>query len=171
EVKDFSSVLLRPSGELVAQAEGIPGFLGAMPQVLPPVLERYPLAAIRPGDVFISNDPYSANGTHKNDVNVIKPIFDGERLAFFAVNKAHWTDIGGKDPGSWSPDATNTYQEGVNIPPLALVREGKFNAELLELILSNTRLRANNEGDLLAQLAACNVAEQRVEELIRDYSR
>src|SRR5262245_18516472 len=102
EVKDFSSVLLRSTSELVAQAEGIPGFLGAMPQLLPPVLERYAPESIRPGDVFISNDPYSANGTHYNDVNVIKPIFHDGRIVFFAVNKAHWTDIGGKDPGSWS---------------------------------------------------------------------
>jgi N-methylhydantoinase B len=169
EVKDFSSVLLRPSGELVAQAEGIPGFLGAMPQVLPPVIERYPLDTIRPADVFISNDPYSANGTHKNDVNVIKPIFHDDRLAFFAVNKAHWTDIGGKDPGSWSPDATNTYQEGISIPPLRLIDQGRMNEELLEMVLANTRLRENNLGDLMAQISACHTAEERVHALLARY--
>jgi N-methylhydantoinase B len=103
EVKDFSSVLLCSNGELVAQAEGIPGFLGAMPQVLPPVLDRYPPAAIRPGDVFISNDPYSANGTHKNDINVVKPLFQDGRLVFFAINKAHWTDIGGRTQAAGRP--------------------------------------------------------------------
>jgi N-methylhydantoinase B len=169
EVKDFSSVLLRPSGELVAQAEGIPGFMGAMPQVLPPVLERYPLEAIRPGDVFISNDPYSANGTHKNDVNVVKPLFWDGRPVFFAVNKAHWTDIGGKEPGSWSPDATNTYQEGVSIPPVRLIQEGRRNEELLELVLANTRLPENNLGDLMAQISACHTAEERVRSLLARY--
>ncbi len=169
EVKDFSSVLLRPSGELVAQAEGIPGFLGAMPQVLPPILERYPLEGIRPGDVFISNDPYSANGTHKNDVNVVKPLFWEGRVVFFAVNKAHWTDIGGKEPGSWSPDATNTYQEGISIPPVRLLAEGRRNEELLEVVLANTRLRENNLGDLMAQISACHTAEQRVHSLLERY--
>jgi N-methylhydantoinase B len=169
EVKDFSSVLLRPSGQLVAQAEGIPGFLGAMPQLLEPVLERYPLEAIQPGDVFISNDPYSANGTHKNDVNVLKPLFRDGRVVLFAVNKAHWTDIGGKEPGSWSPDATNTYQEGISIPPLRLHEQGRLNEELLEIVLANTRLRDNNLGDLMAQISACHTAEQRVDPLLDRY--
>lgn len=169
EVKDFSNVLLRPNGDLVAQAEGIPVFLGAMSPVLVAVLEHYSLDEIRPGDVYISNDPYSGNGTHKNDVNVVTPIFVEDEPVLFAVSKAHWTDIGGKDPGSWSPDARSVYQEGVNIPPLRLVREACFNDELLEMILANTRLRANNEGDLLAQVGACNVAEGRVKELLREY--
>jgi N-methylhydantoinase B len=169
EVKDFSNVLLRANEDLVAQAEGIPVFLGAMSPVLEAVLERYRLAEVRPGDVYISNDPYTGNGTHKNDVNVVRPIFADDEPVLFAVSKAHWTDIGGKDPGSWSPDATSTYQEGVSIPPLRLVREGRVNDELLEMVLSNTRMRASNEGDLLAQLAACHVAEQRVSELLGRY--
>ena len=169
EVKDFSSVLLRPCGDLVAQAEGIPGFLGAMPQLIPPLLERYPYAEMSPGDVFVSNDPYSANGTHKNDVNVIKPVFAGDRVFAFAVNKAHWTDIGGKESGSWSPDATNTYQEGISIPPLRLAERGLLNDELVEIILANTRLRENNLGDLMAQMSACNAAERRVHSLLTQY--
>jgi N-methylhydantoinase B len=169
EVKDFSTVLLRPNAELVAQAEGIPVFLGAMAPVLEAVLERYPLATVRPGDVFVSNDPYAGNGTHKNDVNVVRPIFDGDEPVLFAVCKAHWTDIGGKDPGSWSPDARNIFQEGVNIPPLRLVAAGRTNPELLEMILANTRLRSNNEGDLLAQLGCCHVAETRVHELLEQH--
>lgn len=170
EVKDFSNVLVRPTCELVAQAEGIPVFLGAMAPVLAAVLEHHPLEGMRPGDVFVSNDPYAGNGTHKNDVNVVRPIFDGDELVLFAICKAHWTDIGGKDPGSWSPDARSIFQEGVNIPPLRLIAEGRMNDQLLEMILANTRLRANNEGDLLAQLGACHVAEIRVHELLAQYS-
>jgi N-methylhydantoinase B len=170
EVKDFSNVLLRPTGELVAQAEGIPVFLGAMSPVLRAVLERYPVESIAPGDVFISNDPYTAYGTHKNDVNVVRPIFAGEILVLFAACKAHWTDIGGKDPGSWSPDATNVYQEGVSIPPLRLIAGGQMNDELFEMVLSNTRVRVSNEGDLLAQLGACHVADERIAELLGEYA-
>ena len=169
EVKDFSNVLLRPTGELVAQAEGIPVFLGAMSPALAAVVQRFPLENVRPGDVFVSNDPYVGNGTHKPDVNIVQPIFWQGRLILFAVCKAHWTDIGGKDPGSWSPDAENTYQEGVCIPPLRLFSAGVPNDDLREMILANTRMRENNEGDLLAQLGACRVAEQRVLELADDY--
>ncbi len=169
EVKDFSSVLLRPNAELVAQAEGIPAFLGCMHQTLAPVLERYRLEDMRPQDVFVSNDPYSANGTHKNDINILKPIFWDDAPVLFAMNKAHWTDIGGKDPGSWSPDASNTYQEGVSVPALRLYQEGEVNSELLEMILANTRLRDFNYGDLMAQVSACHTAESRVHELLTRY--
>ncbi|UGS34521.1 hydantoinase B/oxoprolinase family protein [Capillimicrobium parvum] len=169
EVKDFSSVLLRPNGDVMAQAEGIPVFLGSMQQTLAPVLERYPLAEMRPGDVFISNDPYTANGTHKNDINLLKPIFWEGRPVVFAVTKGHWTDIGGKDPGSWSADATNTYQEGVTVPPLRLYHAGERNEELLELLLASVRMRDDNLGDLMAQLSACHVAEVRVHEMLEKY--
>ena len=175
EVKDFSNVLLAPDGTLVAQAEGIPTFLGAMAPLLPPVLARYPIEGVRPGDIFISNDPFSANGTHKNDVNVFRPIFDpaavGASPVFFAVSKAHWTDIGAKDPGSWSPDARNSFQEGVTIPPVRLLAGGSWIDEVLELVLANTRLREQNEGDLLAQIGALAVAESRVHELLAEYGR
>ena len=171
EVKDFSSVLLLPNGDLVAEAEGIPSFLGAMPAVLAPITAKYELASMAPGDVYVSNDPYTANGTHKNDINVVVPVFHDGELAFFAVTKAHWSDIGGKDPGSWSPDATSTYHEGLAIPPLRLYREGTLNTETLDLILANTREREANHGDLMAQIAACTVAERRVGELFARYGR
>ena len=169
EVRDFSNVLVRPNGALVAQAEGIPVFLGAMSPALTAIFDRFTLDSMRPGDVFASNDPYAGNGTHKPDVNIVHPIFHDGEIVLFAINKAHWTDIGGKNPGSWSPDATNTYQEGVCIPPVRLYAEGAVNADLWEIILANTRMRENNEGDLLAQLGACRVAEQRVHELIDEY--
>ncbi|MEA2322530.1 MAG: N-methylhydantoinase, partial [Solirubrobacteraceae bacterium] len=149
--------------------EGIPIFLGAMHQTLPPVLERYPLQDMQEGDIYVSNDPFTGNGTHKNDVNILKPIFWEGEPVFFAATKAHWTDIGGKDPGSWSPDATNTYQEGVTVPPLRLYRAGVLNEELKEVILASTRMRENNEGDLMAQISACHTAEVRVHELLRTY--
>jgi N-methylhydantoinase B len=169
EVKDFSSVLLRPDASVVAQAEGIPIFLGSMHQTLGPVLERYPLAEMREGDVFVSNDPFTANGTHKNDINILQPLFWEGEPVFFAATKAHWTDIGGKDPGSWSPDSTNTYQEGVTVPALRLYRAGELNEELKEVLLASTRLRENNEGDLMAQLSACHTGDVRVQELLARY--
>lgn len=171
EVKDFSSVLLRPDSSVVAQAEGIPVFLGSMHQTLPPVLDRYPIADMRPGDLYISNDPHTANGTHKNDVNVLRPLFWDDEPMFFAVTKAHWTDIGGKDPGSWSPDATNMYQEGISIPPVRLSREGVMSDEVLALILANTRMPEGNLGDLMAQVSAAHTADTRVRELLERFGR
>jgi N-methylhydantoinase B len=171
EVKDFSSVLLRPDASVIAQAEGIPVFLGSMHQTLPPILDRYELSEMRPGDLYISNDPHSGNGTHKNDVNLLRPLFWDDEPVYFAVTKAHWTDIGGKDPGSWSPDATNMYQEGISIPPLRLSREGVMSDEVLELILANVRLREANVGDLMAQVSAAHTADVRFQELMGRFGR
>jgi N-methylhydantoinase B len=74
-----------------------------------------------------------------------------------------------KDPGSWSPDARNIYEEGVSIPAVRLYRAGVRNEELLETILANTRLRDNNYGDLMAQISAAHAADVRTRELLADH--
>ena len=94
---------------------------------------------MREGDIFLSNDPYTAGGTHKNDINVVMPIFWQGELVMLAANKAHHLDIGGKDPGSWSADARNTYQEGLCLPALRLARGGVMNEELVEVLMANLR--------------------------------
>jgi N-methylhydantoinase B len=126
------------------------------------------LDSLRPGDVLVSNDPHLAGGTHVNDVNVMLPVFAEGRPVLFAQSKAHWRDVGGKDPGSWSADTRSIYQEGFRIPPLRLVREGVINAEVVELIRANGRLPKNADGDLHAQIAACRLAETRLQELLAE---
>ncbi|MFP6681087.1 MAG: hydantoinase B/oxoprolinase family protein, partial [Gammaproteobacteria bacterium] len=127
EVHDYSCVLFDGQGRLIAQAEGIPVFNGSMNFVIEAVTKRYPLHEMQPGDMYISNDPYTGGGTHKNDINIVMPIFWEDELVMLGASKAHHLDVGGKDPGSWSSDARNTYQEGISIPAMRLARDGDIN--------------------------------------------
>ena len=135
------------------------------------MLARYGLDAIGEGDIFVSNDPYSANGTHKNDINVISPIFHDGDLVYFSVTKAHWSDIGGKDPGSWSPDATSTFQEGVSIPPhpplpRRRAERGGPGADPGEHARARGQLRRPDGADRCGR-----VAERRMHEICPRYGR
>ncbi len=172
DVHDFSCVVFDSSGRLIAQAEGIPSFNGGMRFALDATTAKFPLDSMRPGDVYLSNDPYFGGGAfHKNDINVIMPIFVDGKLAMLSASKAHYLDIGGKDPGSYSPDAENSYQEGLTIPPVKLHDQGVVNQAVLDILFANVRVPHLEEGDLAAQLAAGKTAENRSVELIARYGR
>jgi len=171
DVHDFSCVIFDARGMLVAQAEGIPSFNGSMSFALDAVRTKFPLESMKPGDIFISNDPYFAEGSsfHKNDINILMPIFHDGELVMISASKAHYIDIGGKNPGSYAPDAENTYQEGLCVPPVKLFDAGEMNEAVLDIFLANIRFPDAEKGDLFAQLAAGKTAEQRVLELVAKY--
>jgi N-methylhydantoinase B len=161
EVHDYSCVLFDGQGRLIAQAEGIPIFNGSMNFVIDAVLARFPVAQMKPGDIFISNDPYTGGGTHKNDINIVMPIFWEGGVVMLSASKAHHLDIGGKDAGSWSSDARNTFQEGLSIPPMKLAAEGIVNDAITEILFANMRVPQLSRGDFAAQIAAGKTAELR----------
>ena len=161
ERRDCSAALFDGRGRMVAQAEHIPVHLGAMPEAVGAVMKRGP----EPGDVFAINDPYSG-GTHLPDVTLVSPVvYEGEVLGY-AVTRAHHSDVGGMRPGSMPSDSTEIYQEGLIVPPVRLVREGEYVEDVLDLVLANVRTPEIRRGDLRAQIAANNIAEERVGELI-----
>src|SRR3546814_4094066 len=91
-------------------------------------------------DVFISNTPYEGGGTHLSDVVILVPVFDDETLIAWTVNKAHWTEVGGAQPGSVSTNAVDIYQEGLRFTFLKLYDRGAINQSLVQLIRDNVRL-------------------------------
>jgi len=173
DVRDFSCVVFDARGRLVAQAEGMPSFNGSMSFTLEAAAAKFPLTEWRPGDVVISNDPYFAGGSsfHKNDINVLTPVFHEGRLALISASKAHYLDIGGKTPGSYAPDAVDTFQEGLCMPPVKLYDQGVRNDAVLDILLANLRAPAAARGDLAAQLAAGKTAELRGIELFDRWGR
>src|SRR5215203_4531347 len=161
ERRDCSTALFDAKGRMVAQAEHIPVHLGAMPEAVAAIMRRDP----EPGDVFAINDPYSG-GTHLPDITLVSPVaLEGEILGY-AVTRAHHSDVGGMRPGSAPSDSREIYQEGIIIPPIRLVRDGKYVEDVLDLLLANVRTPAIRRGDLRAQIAANNIAEERIVELI-----
>ncbi len=164
---DFSCAIFDAQGELVAQAAHIPVHLGAMKASV--TAARGAVAAWREGDVVILNDPF-AGGTHLPDITVVAPVFCGNNTPdFFVANRAHHADIGGMSPGSL-PLSREIYQEGLIIPPLLLVENGKRNDAVWQIILRNTRTPDERRGDLEAQLAALFRGDERLRELAANSS-
>jgi N-methylhydantoinase B len=167
---DHSCALFDRAGRLIAQAEHIPVHLGSLPWGLKRMLEviEREYGGVRKGEMWVANDPY-VTGTHLNDVTVLRPIFDGERLAGFAANKAHHADVGGTVPGSMPADAADLFAEGTVVPPLRLVRGDGIVDETVALFCANSRTPKERSGDLRAQIAANYTGERRLLELCERY--
>ena len=161
ERRDCSTALFDAQGRMVAQAEHIPVHLGAMPEAVAAIMGRDP----EPGDVFAINDPYSG-GTHLPDITLVSPVAPDGEIIGYAVTRAHHSDVGGMRPGSAPSDSREIFQEGIIIPPVRLVRGGEYVDDVLALLLANVRTPAIRRGDLRAQIAANQIADQRIGELM-----
>lgn len=172
ETTDFAVGATDAKGNLLAQGNGVTAFLATLDTAVVSLLEHYPdPASIRPGDVFISNTPYEGGGTHLSDVVILVPVFDGETLIAWTVNKAHWTEVGGAQPGSVSTNAVDIYQEGLRFTFLKLFDRGEINQSLVQLIRDNVRLPESTIGDMHAGVAAARVGARRIDELLGRYGR
>jgi N-methylhydantoinase B len=167
ERRDYSCAVYDRDGETVAMGDHMPVHLGAMPESVRAVREDFNLG---PGDVAVVNDPFRG-GTHLPDITAVSGVFlSGERRPrFFVANRAHHADVGGMSPGSM-PLAQEIYQEGIRIPPILLVRAGKIDRRLLDLILANVRTPEEREGDLMAQLMSMERGAARLRDLVSRYS-
>lgn len=170
--RDCSCALLTTEGEVVAQTElGTPLHLGVMPAAVKVILQKFSPGELHPGDVVVSNVPYPMGPGHLSDVTIMSPIFYQKKLVALAANQAHQVDVGGYAPGSMPFGVTEIYQEGLQIPPVKLMKRNRVDQELLALILQNVRTRKVTEGNVMAQIAANNVGRQRMGELLRKYGR
>ncbi len=168
EVLDYAVGITDSKGRgLVAQAPGVPGFSGVLDFTIREVLEKWK-NEIKPGDIIATNIPYSG-GTHLNDVALIMPNFYKDTLVGFIVNKGHWSEIGGMHFGSWTSDATEVFQEGLQLPNVKLYIEGKPNRDVIDIIMANSRMPEATLGDMEAQIASMKVAAKRIDNLINRY--
>ena len=169
ERADCSTAVFDAAGEVIALAQRVPIHLGSMVGAVDEILRRYPRAAIRPGDMFIANDPYNGGGTHLPDITVISPVFMGARIVAYVANIAHHADVGGMVPGSEAAVCKSIYQEGFRIPPVYIQRGGRLNRDVFDLILLNSRTPEERAGDLQAQFAANTVGARSVNALFERY--
>jgi N-methylhydantoinase B len=166
--RDCSTAIYTARGDLVAQAEHIPLHLGLMVSVVKKTLERFPVERLEPGDAVITNDPY-ISGSHLPDICMITPLFAGDRCLALLANLAHHVDVGGMTPGSMPTISTEIFQEGLRIPPIKLRKRGRVDDQIMALIAENVRTRVETYGDFQAQMAANNVGERRLGEIITKY--
>jgi N-methylhydantoinase B len=160
---DFSAAICDPKGETVAQGVTVPFHLGSVPHAMKTLLAKWG-DKMRPGDVFVMNDPFDG-GIHLQDIFVFKPVFFDGTLIGFATTTAHHGDVGGRLPGSSACDNTEIFQEGIRLPWLRLYDEGRPVDTVFEVIRANVRIPRMTLGDLAAQVAATTVAERALQAL------
>src|SRR4051812_25569270 len=165
--RDFSTALCDPEGRLIAQAEHVPIHVGALPFAAKAVHEFFK-GRIRPGDVYLLNDPYRG-GNHLPDLTAFVPVFDDDRLTFWAINRSHQSDIGGATHGAYNASATEIYQEGIRIPPLMLYEQGRRREDVYEMIVLNVRHPRDFRGDLAAMIGSARIGERRLGQLLAEF--
>ena len=165
--RDFSTAILDGDCQLVAQGEGIPVHISALP-VAGAAVRDYFGDDIHDGDLFILNDPYFG-GSHLPDITIIRPVFHEGRLLFYGVNRAHHSDVGGGTHGGYNPGANEIFQEGLRIPPLRLYDRGVPRNDLLQMMAANVRQSENFLGDLNAQIGSVMLAARRIQDLLAEY--
>ncbi|ABO50088.1 5-oxoprolinase (ATP-hydrolyzing) [Desulforamulus reducens MI-1] len=172
EVLDYASGLTDAQGQLLTQGNGATGFIGMLTFMVKETINKFGKeGSLKPGDIIIINDPYGGGGSHLSDVGLVMPIFFRGEVVAFSANKAHWTEVGGKDPGSWTTDSTEIFQEGLQFPCIKLFEEGKINQALVDMIAANVRFPDLSLGDMWAQVAALRTGERRFVDLCNKYGK
>ncbi|MGZ4811715.1 MAG: hydantoinase B/oxoprolinase family protein [Terriglobales bacterium] len=166
ERRDYSCAVFDGAGQVIAMGDHMPVHLGSMPMSVRASIDAL---QFEPGDIAILNDPY-AGGTHLPDITMVLPVYvrGSKAPAFYVASRAHHADVGGTYPGSMGL-CREIYQEGVRIPPVKIARAGEIDHNIMSLLLHNVRTPDEREGDLTAQVGACRVGAQRLDEMTSKY--
>ena len=159
------------SGETLVQGKsGLPVFVGVMAFAVKAVIDKTSSSGgVQPGETWIFNDPYEG-GTHLSDFKLVRPFYFEGSLFCHLASVGHWHDVGGNVPGNYNPVATESFQEGMHIPPVRLIRNGELNHELIEILQCNSRQPGSLFGDLNGQLNALDLGEKRLRSLLEEYA-
>jgi N-methylhydantoinase B len=170
ERRDHSTAIFDARGRIVVQGMSLPLHLTSILGLVEIIMDRYDVAEIRPGDMFVSNDPFVGRGSHLPDVAIVAPVFHKGEVVLYVGNIAHHSDIGGMAPGSMAGGMTEIFQEGLRIPPIRLMREGKIVQDLLDIILLNVRVPRERRGDYMAQISANLLGVRRCLDVVERWS-
>ncbi|MGB6632075.1 MAG: hydantoinase B/oxoprolinase family protein [Terriglobales bacterium] len=171
ERRDYSCAVFDSAGQVIAMGDHMPVHLGSMPMSVAAAVEH---CVLGPGDMVMLNDPFRG-GTHLPDITLVMPVYISAAKKnrhttpdFYVASRAHHADVGGTYPGSMGP-CREIYQEGFRIPPVKIMRGGKVVADVLALLLNNVRTPEDREGDIGAQIAACQTGALRLREVCARY--
>jgi N-methylhydantoinase B len=166
EAGDISAGAFDLGGRMLAQAvTGTPGHINTMARSVGHFLDLFPVAQMREGDVFVTNDPWKGTG-HLYDLVVVSPTFmDGRIVALFACT-AHLVDMGGIGQ---SPDGRQIWHEGLFIPLMRLARAGEVNEDLLTILRANVREPVQAVGDVYALMACNEIGSRRLVSMMREF--
>ncbi|MBM3519402.1 MAG: hydantoinase B/oxoprolinase family protein [Alphaproteobacteria bacterium] len=166
EAGDLSAGVYDTAGRMIAQAmTGTPGHVNTMATAVAHFFKHFPQATMKPGDVYVTNDPWLGTG-HLFDYVVMTPVFLGRKLVAFFASTCHVIDVGGV---GMSAKANSSFEEGTLIPHLKLRKEGRLNEELLSIILANSRNPVEVRGDLLSLVSANDTGARRLVAMMREF--
>ncbi|MDH3739758.1 MAG: hydantoinase B/oxoprolinase family protein, partial [Alphaproteobacteria bacterium] len=158
------------TGETLAQGKsGLPIFVGVMAFAVKAVIDKAAKeGGATDGDVWIFNDPY-LGGTHLSDFRLVRPLFRDGQVFCYLASVGHWHDVGGNVPGNYNPVATESFQEGMLIPPVKLYEAGRYRQDIVDILSANSRLPTSLYGDLSGQINALDLGVARMEALLDEY--
>jgi N-methylhydantoinase B len=160
EGRDCAVALLDERADVLGQSVGVPLFLGNLEACVKLTAERFGWDVFQPGDIFHMNDAYMT-GTHLNDATIFGPVHWQSRLVGFVATRAHWLDVGAKDPGG-PMDSHEIYQEGMRWGPTRIYERGQPRDDIIDVLRRNSRFGYSLVGDMNAQVAACRTGEVRL---------
>jgi N-methylhydantoinase B len=161
---DYACAIFDRQGRLLAQStHSTPGLLGILPYTIPNFLRNRAFRAARPGDVFVTNDPWLASG-HLIDITVAMPVFRGGEVVAYVLTVVHHLNVGGR---AASLESRDVYEEGLKLPILPLYREGREDETVFEILRANVREPDKVAGDLRAQVAASHAAAARLQQCMQ----
>ncbi len=167
EGKDCAVALLDAEANVLGQSVGVPLFLGNLEVCVTLTREMFGSDVFKPGDVFFMNDSYMT-GTHLNDATIFAPIYWRDKLVGFSATRAHWLDVGAKDPGT-PMDSNEIYQEGMRWGPTRIYEDGQEREDIVDALRRNGRFGYSLVGDLNAQVAACRTGEARFRSILERF--
>lgn len=166
EAGDLSAGIFDRSGRMMAQAvTGTPGHVNTMAEAVFHFIDEFTYDGMKPGDVYITNDPWKGTG-HLHDITVVTPTFKDNNLIGFFASTAHVVDIGGRGFG---PDARELYEEGLFIPILKFFIEGEENTTLTSVIRNNVREADQVLGDMFSLASSNHVGGERLLDMMREF--
>jgi N-methylhydantoinase B len=151
---------------MIAQAmTGTPGHVNTMATAVGHFFECYPPSSMKPGDVYITNDPWLGTG-HLFDYVMLTPVFLGKKLVAFFASTCHVIDVGGV---GMSAKANSSFEEGTLVPHLPIRRQGVLNEDLISVILANSRYPVEVRGDLLSLISANDTGAKRLVDMMQEF--
>ena len=166
EAGDLSAGVYNVDGHMIAQAmTGTPGHVNTMATAVAHFFEKYPPSSMKPGDVYITNDPWLGTG-HLFDYVMLTPVFLKTKLVAFFASTCHVIDVGGV---GMTAKANSSFEEGTLVPHLPIRRQGKLNEDLISVILANSRYPIEVRGDLLSLISANDTGARRLVDMMTEF--
>ncbi|CAN5387936.1 hydantoinase B/oxoprolinase family protein [soil metagenome] len=166
EAGDLSAGVYDTKGRMIAQAmTGTPGHVNTMATAVSHFFKWFPVKDMKPGDVFITNDPWLGTG-HLFDYVVMTPVFLGKKPVAIFASTCHVIDVGGV---GLSAKANSSFEEGTLIPHMRMRKEGVINEELMGIILANSRNPIEVRGDLLSLVSANDTGARRLVDMMHEF--